>query len=124
VGRDFCDFVSGVSNVHVHIFKAIREAQALFADRHRDETFHERLIRNRLDIAASLRTKFDLTKEEDFWETLFNNAFESDAPEPPPALALPAPGPLASLALSAADPLTALDAPAPAAKARRRPRKP
>lgn len=78
VGRDFWEFVSGVKNVHVHIFKAIREAQAIFANRHRDETFHERLIRNRLSVAASLRKKFDLDKEDDFWETLFNNAFEAD----------------------------------------------
>ncbi len=78
VGRDFWEFVSGVKSVHVHIFKAIREAQAVFAERHRDETFHERLIRNRLDIASSLRKKFDLAKEDDFWETLFNNTFEGE----------------------------------------------
>jgi hypothetical protein len=94
-GRDFWEFVSGVRNVHVHIFKAIREAQAVFAKRHRDETFHERLIQNRLAIAASLRKKFDLDKEDDFWETLFNNAFEAGdvtvgaapTPESPPGKA-------------------------------------
>jgi hypothetical protein len=78
VGRDFWEFVSGVRDVHVHIFKAIREAQAIFAQRHKDETFHERLIYNRLKVAASLRKKFDLEKEDDFWETLFNNAFDAD----------------------------------------------
>lgn len=94
VGRDFWEFVSGVKNVHVHIFKAIREAQAVFAKRHRDETFHERLIQNRLAVAASLRKMFDLDKEDDFWETLFNNAFEaSEEPllPPPPLLLLPPP---------------------------------
>lgn len=87
VGKDFWEFVSGVRDVHVHIFKAIREAQAQFAERHRDETFHERLIRNRLDIAASLRRKFDLDKEDDFWETLFNNAFEGGDELPPASAA-------------------------------------
>lgn len=28
MGRDFWQFVSGVKNVHVHIFRAIREARA------------------------------------------------------------------------------------------------
>lgn len=83
MGRDFWEFVSGVKNVHIHIFRAIREAQAQFALRHREETFHERLIRNRLDIAASLRKKFNLDKEDDFWETLFNNTFESDPEDVP-----------------------------------------
>lgn len=78
VGRDFWEFATGVKDVHVHIFRAIREAQARFAARHKDETFHERLIRNRLAVAASLRKKFDLDKEDDFWETLFNHAFEAD----------------------------------------------
>lgn len=111
VGRDFWEFASGVKDVHVHIFRAIREAQARFAARHKDETFHEKLIRNRLAVAASLRKKFDLDKEDDFWETLFNHAFEADA--------VPA-----SSELSAADPLAELDR-APVAKPlpRRRSRK-
>lgn len=83
IGRDFWEFVSGVKDVHIHIFRAIREAQATFAQRHKEETFHERLIRNRLDIAASLRKKFNLDKEDDFWETLFNNTFESDPEDLP-----------------------------------------
>lgn len=75
VGRDFWEFVSGVTNVHKKIFTAIRTAQKTFAEEHRDETFYERLVGNRLKIAASLRKAFNVVEEEDFWETLFNNMF-------------------------------------------------
>jgi len=75
VGRDFWEFISGIRNVHKHIFQAIRRAQMEFAQEHQDETFHERLVSNRLKIAASLRKAFDVMEEEDFWETLFNNMF-------------------------------------------------
>jgi hypothetical protein len=78
VGRDFWEFVTGVSNVHRHIFAAIREAQKTFAAKYKDETFHEKLVSNRLKIAASLRKQFDVEGEEDFWETLFNNMFENN----------------------------------------------
>jgi hypothetical protein len=74
--------VTGVGNVHKHIFAAIREAQRLFATKHKDETFHEKLVSNRLKIAASLRKQFDVEGEEDFWETLFNNMFEEDDHQP------------------------------------------
>jgi hypothetical protein len=79
VGRDFWEFVTGVSNVHKHIFLAIREAQKAFGAKHFDETFHEKLVSNRLKIASSLRKQFNVEDEEDFWETLFNNAFDDDA---------------------------------------------
>lgn len=75
IGRDFWEFVSGVRDVHKHIFKAIRVAQRNFALAHQDETFQEKLIGNRLKIAASLRRKFNVEEEEDFWVTLFNNMF-------------------------------------------------
>lgn len=75
VGRDFWEFVSGVKDVHKEIFKAIREAQKIFAAEHQDETFHERLVANRLKIAASLRREFNVDEDQDFWETLFNNMF-------------------------------------------------
>lgn len=75
VGRDFWEFVSGVKDVHKHIFGAIREAQKIFAAEHHDETFHERLVGNRLKIAASLRREFNVDEDQDFWETLFNNMF-------------------------------------------------
>lgn len=78
VGRDFWEFVTGVSDVHKHIFKSIREAQKSFGALHSDETFHERLVSNRLKIAASLRKQFSVDDEEDFWETLFNNMFEGN----------------------------------------------
>lgn len=75
VGRDFWEFVSGVRDVHKKIYAAIRQAQKLFADKHSDETFQERLVANRLKIAASLRKEFDVAEDEDFWSTLFNNMF-------------------------------------------------
>ncbi|MEK6372920.1 MAG: PmeII family type II restriction endonuclease [Acidobacteriota bacterium] len=75
VGRDFWEYVSGVRDVHKHVFKAIRKAQKVFADEHKDTTFHEHLVSNRLKIAASLRKSFNVDDDEDFWETLFNNMF-------------------------------------------------
>jgi hypothetical protein len=79
VGKDLWEFVSGVRGVHREIFVAIRKAQKRFARHHSDETFSERLVGNRLKIASSLRKKFSLLEEEDFWGTLFNSMFESDA---------------------------------------------
>lgn len=82
VGKDFWEFITGVKDVHVHIFKAIREAQRIFAAEHADETFYEKMVSNRLSIAASLRKQFNVIDDEDFWSTLFHNMFESDAPIP------------------------------------------
>jgi hypothetical protein len=79
IGRDFWEFVSGVEGVHRHIFAAIRRAQRRFALEHSDETFSERLVGNRLKIASSLRKKFNVQADDDFWGTLFNSMFESDA---------------------------------------------
>lgn len=79
VGKDFWEFVSGVKDVHKDIFKAIRIAQKRFAAEHSDETFNELLIANRLKIASSLRKQFRVTADDDFWGTLFNSMFESDA---------------------------------------------
>lgn len=75
VGKDFWEFISGVRDVHKHIFSAIRKGQTEFAREHNDETFHEKLVGNRIKLAASIRKKFDVEEEEDFWETLFNNMF-------------------------------------------------
>ncbi|RRY05331.1 PmeII family type II restriction endonuclease [Brucella anthropi] len=79
VGKDFWEFVSGVKDVHKEIFKAIRIAQKRFAAEHSDETFNELLIANRLKIASSLRKQFRVTADDDFWGTLFNSMFESEA---------------------------------------------
>ncbi|HWH61091.1 MAG TPA: PmeII family type II restriction endonuclease [Terriglobales bacterium] len=79
VGKDFWEFVSGVEGVHREIFAAVREAQRRFAKEHADETFSERLVGNRLKIATSLRKNFSLQADDDFWGTLFNSMFESDA---------------------------------------------
>jgi hypothetical protein len=75
VGRDFWEFVSGVKDVHIELFAAIRRAQKRFADAHADETFHEKLVGNRLKIAASLRKEFNVQDDDDFWGTLFNAMF-------------------------------------------------
>jgi len=75
IGGDFWEFISGVRDVHREIFRAIRTAQKRFAEKHKDETFHEKLVSNRLKIAASLRGQFNVDEDEDFWSTLFNNAF-------------------------------------------------
>lgn len=75
VGKDLWEFVSGVGDVHKALFRAIRSAQKQFHDAHRDETFHENLVSNRFKIAASLRKQFNVDEDEDFWATLFNNAF-------------------------------------------------
>ena len=66
-------------SVHKEIFAAIREAQRRFAKDHSDETFSEKLVGNRLKIASSLRKNFNLRDDDDFWGTLFNSMFESDA---------------------------------------------
>lgn len=95
VGKDFWEFVSGVEGVHKEIFAAIREAQRRFAKEHSDETFSERLVGNRLKIASSLRKSFNVQVDDDFWGTLFNSMFESDAGLPgkpdtfPPLAAAP-----------------------------------
>ena len=78
-GKDFWEFVSGVQDVHKELFTAIRKAQKRFADEHSDETFSERLVGNRLKIAASLRKQFSVRDDNDFWGTLFNAMFESEA---------------------------------------------
>ena len=82
VGKDLWEFVSGVKDVHKDMFVAIRRAQRRFSDEHADETFSERLVGNRLKIAASLRKQFSVRDDSDFWGTLFNAMFESDADLP------------------------------------------
>ena len=93
VGKDFWEFVSGVKDVHKELFRSIRRAQKRFSDEHSDETFSERLVGNRLKIAASLRKQFSVRDDDDFWGTLFNAMFESDAglpgrPETSPPITL------------------------------------
>jgi hypothetical protein len=79
VGKDFWEYATGVRNVHLDMFAAIRIAQKRFADEYADRTFSERLIENRLSIASSLRKSFSVRDDEDFWGTLFNAMFESKA---------------------------------------------
>ena len=79
VGKDLWEFVSGVRDVHHHMFQAIRRGQKRFAAEHEEMTFHEHLKANVLKISASLRGQFNVTSDEDFWGTLFNAMFESRA---------------------------------------------
>lgn len=79
VGKDLWEFVSGVRDVHHHMFQAIRRGQRRFSNEHEDMTFHEHLKANVLKISASLRDQFNVTNDEDFWGTLFNAMFESRA---------------------------------------------
>ncbi|MGL5363390.1 MAG: PmeII family type II restriction endonuclease [Bosea sp. (in: a-proteobacteria)] len=81
VGKDLWEFISGVKDVHKEIFAAIRQAQKIFASEHADETFSEKLVGNRLKIAASLRKAFNVGGDEDFWGTIFNAAFEAEIEE-------------------------------------------
>ncbi len=79
VGKDLWEFVSGVRDVHRHMYQAIRDGQKRFAREHADRTFYEHLKSNALRISQSLRAQFDIENEDDFWGTLFNAAFESHA---------------------------------------------
>ncbi|MBA3668223.1 MAG: hypothetical protein H0W65_10970 [Sphingomonas sp.] len=79
VGKDLWEFVSGVKDVHRHMYQAIRDGQKRFAREHADRTFYEHLKANALSISQSLRAQFDIENEDDFWGTLFNAAFESHA---------------------------------------------
>jgi hypothetical protein len=76
VGHEFWEFVTGVRDAHKEIFRAIRAAQARFADRHGGKTFFEQLIEARLALAASFREAFELEGEEaEMWEKIFEGSF-------------------------------------------------
>ncbi len=76
VGHEFWEFITGVRDAHKEIFKAIRTAQARFAERHGGKTFFEQLIEARLALAASFRDAFDLEGEEaEMWEKIFEGSF-------------------------------------------------
>jgi len=76
VGSEFWEFVTGVKDAHKEIFRAIRSAQARFAERHGGKTFFEQMIEARLKLASSFREEFDLEGEEvEMWEQIFNDSF-------------------------------------------------
>jgi len=76
VGHEFWEFITGVRNAHQEIFRAIRAAQARFAERHGGKTFFEQLIEARLTLAASFRDAFELEGEEaEMWEKIFQGSF-------------------------------------------------
>lgn len=76
IGHEFWEFITGVRNAHKEIFRAIRTAQARFAERHGGKTFFEQMIEARLALAASFRDAFELEGEEaEMWEKIFEGAF-------------------------------------------------
>ncbi|HKT82997.1 MAG TPA: PmeII family type II restriction endonuclease [Solirubrobacterales bacterium] len=76
VGHEFWEFITGVRDAHKEIFKAIRTAQARFAERHGGKTYFEQLIEARLALAASFRDAFDLEGEDaEMWEKIFEGSF-------------------------------------------------
>lgn len=76
VGHEFWEFMTGVRNAHKEIFRAIRTAQARFAERHGGKTFFEQLIEARLTLAGSIRETFELEGEEaEMWEKIFERSF-------------------------------------------------
>ncbi|MBF4163489.1 PmeII family type II restriction endonuclease [Nocardioides acrostichi] len=76
VGKDLWEFVTGVRDAHIAVFRAIKEAQARFAVEHGGKTFYEHLIEARLKLAQSFRDAFDLVGEEtEMWEGIFKGSF-------------------------------------------------
>lgn len=76
VGGDLWEFVTGVRDAHLSIFKAIQKAQAKFALEHGGKTVYEHMIESRLALAGSFRSAFDLIGDEtDMWEGIFRGSF-------------------------------------------------
>lgn len=76
VGQNLWEFVTGVQNAHLEVFRAIRKAQAEFALDHGGKTIFEHLIESRLKLAESFRAAFGLVGAgEDMWEQIFKGSF-------------------------------------------------
>ncbi|WP_159793543.1 PmeII family type II restriction endonuclease [Puerhibacterium puerhi] len=76
VGKDLWEFVTGVRNAHMEVYRAIREAQSRFAIAHGGKTFFEHFIEARLKLSQSFRDEFELMgTEDDMWEMIFRKAF-------------------------------------------------
>jgi Type II restriction endonuclease EcoO109I len=76
VGQELWEFVTGVKDAHLWVFKAIRVAQREFAIAHGGKTFFEHLIEARLKLAESFRDAFKLVgAEDDMWEQIFKGSF-------------------------------------------------
>lgn len=76
VGKDLWEFVTGVKDAHLHVLKAIRDAQGRFAVAHGGKTFYEHMIESRLALSDSFRKAFELTGEDDdMWEMIFRKSF-------------------------------------------------
>ncbi len=76
IGKDFWEFVTGVTDAHMVVYRAIREAQARFAAAHGGKTFFEHFVEARLALSQSFRAEFDLIGEDDdMWEKIFEKAF-------------------------------------------------
>lgn len=76
VGKDLWEFVTGVKDAHLTVLRAIRVAQAQFAEAHGGKTFYEHMIEARLKLAHSFRESFQLVgADDDMWEMVFKKAF-------------------------------------------------
>ena len=76
VGRNLWEFVTGVKDAHLSVFRAIRQAQAQFALEHGGKTTFEHLMESRLRLAESFREAFALIGAgDDMWELIFHGSF-------------------------------------------------
>lgn len=76
VGQELWEFVTGVKDAHLCVFKAIRVAQRQFALDHGGKTYFEHLVEARLKLAESFRNAFGLVgAEDDMWEQIFKGSF-------------------------------------------------
>lgn len=76
VGKELWEFVTGVRDAHLEVFRAIRKAQAEFALDHGGKTIFEHLMEARLRLAQSFREAFGLVGAgEDMWEQIFEGSF-------------------------------------------------
>lgn len=77
IGKSFWEFITGVQNGHLEIYRAIRGAQRQFAAENQGRTFHEQMIEARLALARSFRETFDLTGADDIdmWDEIFKHGF-------------------------------------------------
>lgn len=76
VGKELWEFVTGVTDAHKWVFRAIRQAQKEFAQAHGGKTFFEHVVEARLQLAESFRQAFNLVgAEDDMWERIFNGSF-------------------------------------------------
>lgn len=76
VGSELWEFITGVTNAHMDVLRAIKTAQQQFAVEHGGKTFNEHMIEARLQLSENFRSAFGLKGgDDDMWEMLFKQAF-------------------------------------------------